>query len=265
MLGAIVGDVIGSAYEWDRVKNYDFELFVPETHFTDDTVLTVALADHFVTGSDYAEVLRNYSRRYWKSGFGPRFLFWALADEDTPSPESWGNGSAMRVSPVAYVHETVEAVMEEARASAMPTHGHPEALRAAGAVAVAVFLARKGKTKEAIQSFITGRYGYDLTCKLSDIRPDYQFSMEAVKSVPEAIIAFLESENFEDAIRKAVSLGGDADTQAAIAGSIAEPFYGGVPKVLWDRVTGYLPEDLLAMTRQFRDRFPVPPVREENL
>lgn len=261
MLGAIIGDVIGSAYERNGVKEYDFSFFVPGTGFTDDTVLTVAIADHFVSGRSYEEVLRDFARRYPDAGFGSLFLSWALSD-DAPSPESWGNGSAMRVSPVAYVHETVEEVMEEALASAMPTHGHSEALKAAGATAASIFLARKGSTREEIRAFITERYGYDLGRRLEDIRPVYRFSSKAAKSVPEAIIAFLESESFEDAVRRAVSLGGDADTQACIAGSIAEAYYGGVPRSLWERAAAYLPEDLLDVTRRFRERFPVPQITE---
>lgn len=260
MLGAIIGDVIGSAYEQDRVKVYDFELFVPQTRYTDDTVLTVAIADHFLTGRSYPEVLKDFARHYPRAGYGSRFLRWALAD-DAPSPDSWGNGSAMRVSPVAYVHETVEEVMAEAIASAMPSHCDPEALRAAGVTAAVIFLARKGSSKDEIRAFVTEHSGYDLARRIDDFRMAYRFSSAASKSVPEAIIAFLESEDFEDAIRKAVSLGGDADTQACIAGSIAEAYYGGVPQSLWDKTASYLPEDLLEVIRRFRERFPVLPVR----
>lgn len=260
MRGAIIGDVIGSAYEGHPVKHEDFELFVRWTRFTDDTVLTVALADHFLSGRSYEGVLRDFTRRYPHAGFGSRFRDWALND-DVPSPESWGNGSAMRVSPVGYVHETLDEVIAEARASAMPTHGHPGAVAAAEATAAAIFLARTGKGKEEIRTEVARRWGYDLDRRFDDIQPGYRFSVKAATSVPEAIIAFLAAESFEDTIRKAVSLGGDADTQAAIAGGIAEAFYGGVPEEFWNRVAAYLPEDLLEVTNAFCDRYPVPGVK----
>ncbi len=229
LLGAVAGDIIGSAYEWDPVDTLDFPLFGPKTKFTDDSVLTVAVADHFVSGLPYAEVIHKYGNDFPHRGYGGNFYHWLQTPEKKPY-NSFGNGSAMRVSPVGWVHSTLEETLAEAAASAEVTHNHPEGIKGAQAVALAIFLARMGKTKIEIKTSVEELSGYDLNRTLAGIRPDYQWNEICQTSVPESIIAFLESTDFESAIRGAIWLRGDADTMAAIAGSIAEAFYGGVPE-----------------------------------
>jgi len=229
MLGAIAGDIIGSLYENLRTKRKDFQLFTPVSIYTDDTVLTVAVANAILTGKSYGSAIKAYARRHPLRGYGPKFLLWMLSPSDRPY-NSLGNGSAMRVSPVAHAFKTEEDVLEQAKRSAECTHNHTEGIKGAQATALAVFMARNKASKAEIRAEISDRFGYDLSRRIEDIRPTYRINLTCPGSVPEAIIAFLDSENFEDAIRNAVSLGGDADTQAAIAGAIAEPFYGGIPK-----------------------------------
>ena len=228
MLGAIAGDIIGSLYENFRTKRKDFRLFTPLSIYTDDTVLTVAVADAILTGNDYGTTIKAYARRHPLRGYGPKFLLWMLSPSSRPY-NSLGNGSAMRVSPVAHAFKTEEEVLQQAKTSAMCTHNHPEGIKGAQTTALAIFMARNKASKAEIRTAISTRYGYDLSRKLDDIRPTYRINLTCPGSVPEAIIAFLDSEDFEDAIRNAVSLGGDADTQAAIAGSIAEAYYGEIP------------------------------------
>lgn len=254
MWGAIVGDVVGSAYERAGLKSVDFELFTGESRFTDDTVLTVAVADALLSGRDYGQALADYGRRYFEAGFSSRFRSWILSGGKAWN-DSWGNGSAMRVSPVGWAFETVEEVLAEAERSAAVSHGHPEGIRAAQAVASSVFLARKGADREELKAFVEARFGYDLSRSLDAIRPTYRFSAAAAESVPEALCAFLESTDYEDALRRAVSLGGDADTQAAIAGAVAEAFYGAVPEPLKEGARLRLTEDLLAVIDAFVGRY----------
>lgn len=228
MLGAIAGDIIGSLHENLQTKRKDFRLFTPLSIYTDDTVLTVAVANALLTGKDYGSTIKAYARRHPLRGYGPKFLLWMFSPSIRPY-NSLGNGSAMRVSPVAHAFKTEEEVLEHAKRSAECTHNHPEGIKGAQATALAVFMARNKASKADIRTAVSNRYGYDLSRRIDDIRPAYRINLTCPGSVPEAITAFLDSENFEDAIRNAVSLGGDADTQAAIAGSIAEPFYGGIP------------------------------------
>lgn len=235
MLGAIAGDIIGSPYENLRTKRKDFRLFTPLSFFTDDTVLTVAVADAILTGVDYGARIRSYARHHPFRGYGPKFLLWMLSPQGKPY-NSLGNGSAMRVSPVAHAFSMEEDMLAEARKSAECTHNHPEGIKGAQATAHAIYLARHGATKERIRETITERYGYDLSRTIDDVRPNYRVNLTCSGSVPEAIIAFLDSDGFEDCIRNAVSLGGDADTQAAIAGAIAEPFYGRIPEDILEAI-----------------------------
>ena len=254
MLGAISGDIIGSAYEWHPVKRTSFSIFVAESTFTDDTVLTVAVADSLLSGIPYAESFRKWGRRYPDAGYGGHFREWLAS----PSPEpygSFGNGSAMRVSPVAYAFETLDDVMEEAERSAAPTHNHPEGVKGAQAVAAAVFLARSGRSRDVIRKFVETTFDYNLRLSLAQIREDYEFDETCQGSVPEALTAFLESESFEDAVRKAVSLGGDADTQACIAGAVAEAVYGGVPAKIAAQARQILPADLTAVLDAFSAKY----------
>ena len=252
MLGAIAGDVIGSVHEFLGEKTTDFPLFVERSRFTDDTVLTVAVADCLLTGSSYVDKFHEYTRAYPDRCYGGGFHRWVLSGSRDPY-NSWGNGSAMRVSPVAYAFETLKEVLEEAKKSAEVTHSHPEGIRGAQATAAAVFLGRQRESKDRIREAIQGRFGYDLDRPLDDIRPDYEFNESCQGTVPEAITAFLESESYEDAIRLAISLGGDADTLACITGGIAEAFYGGVPGEIAERALGTLDDALHATVSRFRE------------
>jgi ADP-ribosylglycohydrolase len=255
LLGAIAGDIIGSIYEHSPIKTRDFPLFDPHCRFTDDSVLTIAVARAILDGTGYLESLREYGRRYPDAGYGGTFRRWLLADDPRPY-HSWGNGSAMRVSPVGFAFDTPEKVLEEARKSAVVTHDHPEGIKGAQATALAVFLARTGHGREEIRRQISGFFGYDLGRSLDAIRPGYSFDVSCQGTVPEAIIAFLEADSYEDAVRNAISLGGDSDTLACIAGGIAEAFYGGVPAGIRDRALAVLPDDLRSVAETFCARFP---------
>lgn len=255
MIGAIAGDIIGSAYEGASTKREDFPLFSLRSRFTDDTVLTLAVAEAILTGESYTKAVRRIGRQYPNAGYGGYFRMWLFSDDHRPY-NSWGNGSAMRVSPVGFAFDDEATVLTEAEKSAAITHDHPEGIKGAQAVALAVFLARSGRSKADIAEAITGRFGYDLSRTLDDIRPHYGFDVSCAGSVPQAIIAFLESTDVESAIRKAVSLGGDSDTQACMAGGIAQPFYGYPPKEIVDAVRSRLPEALLDILDRFEARFP---------
>lgn len=255
MIGAIAGDIIGSVYEHRPIKTKDFPLFHPRCRFTDDTVLTVAVADAILGGTGFAESFRRIGRRHPRAGYGGTFIEWLFSSDAGPY-NSWGNGSAMRVSPVGFAFSTEEEVLDRAKASAEVTHNHPEGVKGAQATALAVFLAGTGSPKDTIRSRIADLFGYDMDRSLDDIRPSYSFDVSCQGSVPEAIIAFLESNSYEDAVRNAVSLGGDSDTLACIAGGIAEAFYGGVPDTIREKVEELLTPDLLAVTERFRNRYP---------
>jgi ADP-ribosylglycohydrolase len=256
MLGAIAGDIIGSVHEFCGTKTTDFPLLDADCRFTDDTVLTVAVADSLMTGRPYVETLRKYFREYPMAGYGMRFTFWAGSDDQEPY-NSWGNGSAMRVSPVAYVFDTLEVVMAESKRSAEVTHNHPEGVRGAQAAAAAVFLARTGESKKRIKDAVESLFHYNLSDRLDQIRPNYHFDESCERTVPPAIVAFLESESYEEAVRNAISLGGDADTLACIAGAIAEPFYGGVPSDIAASALALLDDQLRTVTLRFCERFGV--------
>ena len=228
MLGAICGDVVGSKYERFNYKGMDFPLFSEGCRYTDDTVLTVAVADAIMNNLDYADTIREYGRAHPLAGYGGRFISWL--DNPSMGPyNSWGNGSAMRVSPVGWLFDTLDEVLLEAEKTASVTHNHPEGIKGAQAIAAAVFMARNGGTKEQIRFYISTKFEYDLNRTIDEIRPVYEFDVSCKGSVPESVIAFLESTDYEDCIRRAISIGGDSDTIAAMAGSIAEAFYGGVP------------------------------------
>lgn len=258
MLGAIVGDVIGSVHEWAGTKTKDFDLLVPRSTFTDDSVLSVAVAEWILDGGDLVELFHTYTRAFPDRGYGGMFYEWVTSKAHEPYG-SFGNGSAMRVSPVGFAFDTVEDVLSWAERSAVVTHNHPEGIRGAQATAAAIYYARRGQTKEQIRLILEQRFGYDLRTRLDHIRPTYRFNETCQGTVPQAVIAFLESENFEDAIRNAVSLGGDADTLACITGGIAEAYYGGVPRELEKPVRRLLDKRLLAVVDRFRERFPIGP------
>ncbi len=254
MLGAIAGDIIGSVYEWYNVKTTDFPLFTAYSRFTDDTVLTIATACAILNGTGYEKAFKTFGLKYPDAGYGGYFQRWLLSSESRPY-NSWGNGSAMRVSPIGFAYDSVEAVLREARKSAEPTHNHPEGIKGAQATALAVFRARNGSTKNDILEEISDNFGYVFDKTLDEIRPAYSFDVSCAGTVPQALTAFLESNSYEDAIRKAVSLGGDSDTIACITGGIAHAFYNEIPEEIETEVCKRLPEELHALVQEFRDRF----------
>jgi ADP-ribosylglycohydrolase len=255
MLGAIVGDIAGSTFERHNFKFESCPIFAKGSIFTDDTVLTVATADAILSGGDYAECYQKHGRRYPAAGYGPRFAEWLR--EEAPRPyNSDGNGSAMRVSPVGLAAPTLEWALAEAERSAMVSHDHPNGIRGAQAVATAIFLAREGESKEGIREYIERGFGYDLHRTVESIRPSYSFHSSCEASVQEAIVAFLDSKDFEDAIRKAISLGGDSDTIASIAGAIADAYYGGVPEWMGVFCKAQLDAGQVAIVEAFLARYP---------
>lgn len=250
MLGAIIGDVIGSPYEFESDKTKDFMLFVPECRTTDDSVMTIAVGCACVEAdccseNDFkfvlAEKMREIGRMYPDAGYGKLFYKWLLDDDGKPY-SGYTNGSAMRVSPVAWVADTLEDAERLAKWSAEITHNHPEGIKGAQAVAAAVYLARTGTSKEKIREYIELNY-YDLDFTVDEIRPWYEHDMTCEGSVPQAIVCFLEADSFEDAVRNAISLGGDGDTQACIAGAIAEAYYG-IPEEIRDEAYEYIDDTL---------------------
>lgn len=255
MLGAIIGDVVASVYEHEPTKRTDFPLFHAHSRFTDDTVLTVATAEALLTDGRYDVAYRRWARRYPHAGFGRAFRRWMARDDAGPYG-SWGNGSAMRVSPVAFAFDSIDAVLAEAERSAAVTHDHPEGVRGAQAAALAVYLARTGRDRGEIRRELTARFAYDLGRSVDEIRPTYEFDVSCQGSVPEALIAFLDTADLEGAIRTAVSLGGDADTQAAIAGAAAGAYAGAVPEELAMEVRRRLPADMLEVVDAFVARHP---------
>lgn len=264
LYGAIIGDIVGSRFEGrgKKIKTKYFDFFAPNCRFTDDTVMTVAVAETMLKfcGSligmdilnfktdELVKTMQRWGRKY-PHGYGGRFKAWLFSDNPQPYG-SLGNGSAMRVSAVGWEYNDLDFVQTVSKWTAEVTHNHPEGIKGAEAVAAAVYLARTGKQKEDIKNYIEKKFGYDLSRKLDDIRPSYHFDVTCQGSVPEAIISFLESENFEDAVRNAVSLGGDSDTLAAITGSIAEAFYG-VPDILIEKCRKFLPRDILKVIDEF--------------
>lgn len=252
MKGAILGDIIGSRFEHNPLPLPDplqgrgdvaFDLFTTDCHFTDDTVLTVAIAEAMLEGKDYRETIIDYALRYPDAGYGANFRAWLNGDIPDAEYQSWGNGSAMRVSPVGWLCNDIEQVLAEARNTALPTHGHPEGIKGAQAVAASIFLARQGAGKEDIRHYVQQQFGYRMMRRVENV--------SCAGSVPEAIICFLDSTDLLDAIRLAVSLGGDADTQAAIAGSIAEAFYGPPPKVVQEVMYAFLPDEFKEVMHRF--------------
>ena len=252
MLGAIIGDIVGSIYEWNNHRSKDFELFGENCDFTDDTVMTLAIAEGLMAGGTAAEYTRAMQRlgRAWPDrGYGGHFLEWLHMPNPLPY-NSFGNGSAMRAAPVAWAFDTLEEVEAAARESALPTHNHPEGVKGAQATAAAIFMARRGCSKQEIRDYIENKYNYNLHRTLDEIRPGYLFNETCQQTVPEAIIAFLESVDFEDAIRCGVSLGGDTDTLTAITGSIAEAAYG-IPRDIRKMAHSFLPPALLDVVIRF--------------
>lgn len=254
MIGAIAGDIIGSVYEWHNCKRAHFPLFDPHSTFTDDTVLTVAVADYLLHGGSYVEKFKEYYRLYRDRGYGAGFRRWAASDRVAPY-RSFGNGSAMRVSPVGFAFDSLDAVLAEAKKSAEVTHNSDEGIAGAQSVAGAIFLARTGTNKREIKKFVEQTFGYNLSEPLRRIRPYYHFDETCSGSVPQAITAFLESRSFVDAIRKAVSIGGDSDTIACIAGGIAHAFYRKISRSVEEKALAILDDRLRRVVLEFKAKY----------
>lgn len=254
MIGAIIGDIVGSRFEKKNLKSKDFELFTKQSRFTDDTVLTIAIADCILNSKGYEKTVKKYGRTYPFAGYGGAFKKW-LAGITSGPYNSWGNGSAMRVSPVGFAFDEVEKVLEEARKSAIITHNHEEGIKGAQAIALSVFLAKSGSKKQEIKEFIEVKFGYDLNRTIDEIRPVYEFDVSCQGSVPESIIAFLESDSFEDAIRTAISIGGDSDTIASMTGAISEAYYKSVPQEFIEKMNEYLPKEFRKIIEEFKNKY----------
>ena len=257
IIGAISGDIIGSTREFHPIKTKDFNLFEGGSCFTDDTIMTLAVANWLLEDKSSKDVLiRNlkvFGNKYPNAGYGARFLDW-LFQESPEAYGSWANGSAMRVSPCAWVADSLDEAQDLAKTSAIVTHNHPDAVNGALATCDAIYLARVGAKKDEIRNHVEVRYGYDLSVSLDEIRPSYKFDVSCRGSVPESIICFLEAEDFENTIRNAVSLGGDADTQAAIAGSIASAYWE-IPKNISFKAIHHLDYFLLEVLIDFEETF----------
>ena len=259
MIGAIIGDTIGSPYEFDQnnIKTTRFPLFSEKTCFTDDTVMTLAVAEALMNGymdeaateKELIECMQYYGRKYPDAGYGGMFGMWVRSKNPMPY-YSFGNGSAMRVAPVAWLYNDLETVERFAAITAKVTHDHPEGIKGAQAIAAAIYLARTGNSKTQIRKYISEKYKYDLTRTCNDIRPTYRHVESCQETVPQALAAFFEGNDFEEVVRLAVSLGGDSDTLTAIAASVAEAYYF-VPAEIWMSVFCYLDDDLLDIIYRF--------------
>ena len=255
LLGAIAGDVIGSYYEFMPTRTTDFPLFNGNsTHFTDDTVMTVANADWLLTGDSLLGIMQDYGNRYINAGYGGMFFDWLRQDDPKPY-NSFGNGSAMRVSPVGWAFDTLEETLEAAKNSAEITHNHPEGIKGAQATAAAIYLARTGKSKQEIKNYVEDIFGYNLNKTCDQIKEYYQFDETCQGTVPESIIAFLESTDYESAIRLTISLNGDADTMGAITGAIAEAYYKEIPGYIKEEVIKRLPDEFITVMQKFYNKF----------
>ncbi|MCQ2504509.1 MAG: ADP-ribosylglycohydrolase family protein [Saccharofermentans sp.] len=260
MYGAIIGDIIGSKFEFDRGnKSREFELFTKLDMFTDDTVMSVAVAqaimdagkeaDEKTVKANLIKSMKKWGRKYPYAGYGGRFIDWVLSDDPKPYG-SYGNGSGMRVSAVGWAYDTIERTREVARWTAEVTHNHPEGIKGAESVAAAIFMARSGASKEAIRSYIVTEFGYDLSRTLDEIRPFYHHVEDCMKTIPEAFECFLEAESYEECIRNVMYIGGDTDTLGAIAGSIADAFWG-IPMNFITAANEYLDDELLEVIEKF--------------
>ena len=258
MIGSIIGDIVGSIYEFDNIKTKDFKFFQKRMSFTDDSVLSFATADWIMNGGHCEDYYLRYAREYPNptGAYGTGFSSWvwrALNGDKSPY-NSCGNGSAMRIGPVGWAFDTKEDTMEAARKSAEVTHNHPEGIKGAQATALAIFMARKGYSKDEIRSEIEKTFDYDLDFTCDEIRPTYDWGATCQDSVPQAIVCFLDAADFEDAVRNAISIGGDSDTLGCIAGSIAEAFFG-VPEDIYLKAESYLTNDLKLLLHAFEDKY----------
>ena len=259
MLGAIIGDIIGSVYEWHNIKTTEFPLFSKRCRPTDDSVMSIAVADGLIRSfrqdeetikRAVIESMQHYGRKYPNAGYGGSFQRW-LGSRNPQPYNSWGNGSGMRVSSAGWLASSLAETENLAKLTAEVTHNHPEGIRGAQAVAAGVYLARAKRGKEEIQEYIEKRYGYDLSIPLDEIRAEYEFDVSCQGSVPWAIRAFLEGGSYEETVRLAVSIGGDSDTIACMAGAIAEPFFG-IPEEIKEKGVGIMDEYLRGKVEKFR-------------
>jgi ADP-ribosylglycohydrolase len=251
VLGAVVGDILGSAYEFNFTKAYDFELFHPKAHFTDDTVLTMSVAKSILEPSDYEKNLLNFYLNYQGCMYGPGFLRWVNTNQ---TQDSFGNGAPMRISPVATLFHTSAEILEESKKAVEMTHGHPEGIKGAQAIAMAIHLATHQKSKQEIRDYIVSTFGYHLDFKLNDIRENNTFDATSQVTVPQALNCFFESTDFESAIRLAVSLGGDSDTLASMTGGIAAAFYQHIPQEMIDFCISKLPQEFVDILNSVQNK-----------
>ena len=261
MIGSIIGDIVGSVYEFtpNNIKTKQFEFFNPNGSYTDDSILTFATADWLLHGGEVAHYYSKYGEKYpWPmGGYGGGFKLWlvrSIRQQDYRPYNSCGNGSAMRVGPVGWAFDTIEGILAKAKESAECTHNHPEGIKGAQATALAIMMARHGCDKNEIRSEIEKRFEYDLQFTCEQIRPTYTWGGTCQDSVPQAIVAFLDGEDYEDSIRNAISIGGDSDTIGCITGSIAEAYFG-VPADLRNSAMNYLPEELQSIISEFENKF----------
>ncbi len=260
MYGAIIGDIIGSRFEFDNgSKTREFELFTKECDFTDDTVMTIAVAEALLNAGPDADEktvktelirsMKKWGKKYPHAGYGARFIGWVLSDDPEPYG-SYGNGSGMRVSPVGWLYDSLERTREVARWTAEVTHNHPEGIKGAESVAAAIFMARNGSSKEEIKDYIVSEFGYDLSRTLNEIQPGYYHVEDCMRTMPEAFECFLEAESYEECIRNVIYIGGDTDTLGAIAGAVAEAFWGIPANIVMD-AKEFIPEDIDAVISRF--------------
>lgn len=254
IIGSVIGDVVGSVFEWNNIKTTEFSLFNPKCDFTDDTVLTIAVADCLINKKAFSKTIWLYGRKYPGRGYGSSFGNWLKSEEMTPYG-SFGNGSAMRVSPVGFAFDDIKTVLDVAKQTAEVTHNHPEGIKGAQAIASSIFLARQGKTKQEIMDYISSNFNYNLGFTLDEIRPTYKFDVTCQGSVPQAIVAFLESTDFESAIRLAISIGGDSDTIACITGGIASAYYKYIPSDIMNFVVDKLPGEYIDIMNKFDEHY----------
>lgn len=250
IIGAIAGDIIGSPYEFNNTKTINFELFHPDAHFTDDTVLTIAIANSLLTGKSFVDSIHEFGNMYPDPGYGGRFQEWLKLTNKQPY-NSWGNGSAMRVSPVGFFYYKEDDVLRVAKETAEVTHNHPEGIKGAQAIALAIDLAKAGMDKLEIRREIVKAFNYNLSFTLDEIRDTYTFHVGCKNSVPQAIVAFHESTDYESAIRLAISIGGDSDTIACMTGGIAAAYYKEIPDDIIEFTRAKLPKQFLEIIDKF--------------
>lgn len=248
VLGAVIGDIIGSSYEFKPTKDYNFELFNPFANFTDDTVLTMSVAKSIIEKSSYEGNLIKFYDSYPNKMYGPGFLSWI---DSRINQNSFGNGAPMRISPIACYFNDSEVVLSETRKAVEMTHGHPEGIKGAQAIAMSIFMAKKGHTKNEIKDHIQSFFKYNLNFKINDIKNIYSFDATCQKTVPESIVCFLESTDFESSIRLAISLGGDSDTLACMTGAISAAYYKEIPEDIAKFCLEKLPDDYIELINCF--------------